>query len=108
CGKTSVLSDIVGGGAEVARDLDDVAGVGGHVDAVTSWTGIPARRAIDPGSHLQDGGLSRYRMRLQPSQRTSSPRLSCWNSAGRTRVRHALHESLMMRATAIPPRCLKI
>src|SRR5207253_8885702 len=103
-----VLRDVVSGGAKIAGDFDDVAGVGRHVDAVAGRTRIAARRAIDIGGHLQDGGLSRWRMRWQPSQRTSSPRLSCWKSAGRIRVRHALQESLTTRATATFWRCLKI
>jgi len=45
-------------------------------------------------------------MRLQLSQCTSSPRLSCCATCGRTRVRQALHESLITGETAIFARWL--
>src|SRR5438105_3204280 len=35
--QTRILRDVVGGGAEEAADLEDLAGVGGHVDAETRW-----------------------------------------------------------------------
>src|SRR5206468_1144173 len=47
--ETGVLRDIVRRRAEVAADLDDLAGIRGHVDAVTCWAGITARCTVDKG-----------------------------------------------------------
>ena len=54
-----VLSHVVRGFAEVAADLDDLAGVGGDENAVAGGAGIAARRAVDECLDLQDVGLSR-------------------------------------------------
>jgi hypothetical protein len=56
--QAGVFGDVVGGAAEVAADLDDLAGVGGDVDAVTRRAGVAPRRAVDEGRELQGVGLS--------------------------------------------------
>ena len=53
-----VFGDVVRRAAEVAADFDDLAGVGGDVDAVAGRAGIAPRRAVDEGRELQDVGRS--------------------------------------------------
>ena len=51
-----VFGDVVRRAAEGATDFNDVAGVGGDVNAVAGRAGIAPRRAVDECRELQDVG----------------------------------------------------